>query len=123
MQRTKNEKEIMLCKVEIAGHKKKLARLQDCYEDNKRNKRDYETDKANIKTVESSIKSLERKILSLRKEKVEPKVVLERKPKQTAEDIKKRRAELIECDVCGSVFRRSNKSKHNQTEKHKSNMQ
>lgn len=122
MQRTKNEKEIMLCKVEIAGHKKKLGRVQERYEANKRNKRDYKTDLNDIKVIESNIKSLERKINSLQKEKVEPKVVLCRKPKQTAEDIKIRRAELIECDVCGSVFRRSNKSKHEKTERHTSNM-
>ena len=122
MQRTRNEKEIILCKVEIAGHKKKLARVQERYEANKRNKRDYETDLNDIKVIESNIKSLERKINSLQKDKVENKVVKERKPKQTAEEIKERRAELIECAVCGSVFRRSNKSKHEKTERHTSNL-
>ena len=120
MKRTEAEEIIIFTKVEIAGLKKRLQRLNDCYDANKRNNRDTTQDEESIKEVNKLIASKTKYMEAMKTKPKEEsfKVVTERKPKQTVEDVKRRRAELICCEACGSTFRRSNLAKHKKTQKH-----
>lgn len=122
------DEQLMLLKVTVRGLQKKQSRFEKYVEDHKDDEVAKTRDEEELKKIKISIEiqtdkynKLKATIDKIRSRKVD-KIVLERKPKQTAEDVKKRRAELIECAVCGSVYRRSNKSKHEKTERHTSHM-
>ena len=124
MVRTARQDKIILLKVEISALHKRLARNQELLKINKTRKLDTTNNVNEINRIKQKLVKVGDKLKKVEEleKKYNLKKVEKKKNKQTPEQIKERRAEIIEC-TCGSTFRRSNLAKHLATAKHKKSLE